>query len=80
MMTVCIQPFCRVEKAFKLSVDKLLPKPDFLSLKKTEFMFNDVIRSYGWLILSETTFRSAQEYSDYLVLQQSTDIILFCIY
>ena len=43
-------------------------------------MFNDVIRSYGWLILSETTFRSAQEYSDYLVLQQSTDIILFCIY
>ena len=39
----------------------------------------DVVRSYKLLILSETTFQSAQEYFDELVLQQYTDnIVLLC--
>ena len=43
--------------------------------KTTEYLVYDVIQSYGYLILSEEMFWSAQIDVDQLVFQESTDIV-----
>ena len=59
---------CGVDGAFKSYAEKVIPKHDFTYWITTESMGYDVVRSYEWLILSETTSWSAQEDVDELFL------------
>ena len=68
MMTELDEPFSGVGRAFKPSGDKLIPIHNLLPWKTTESVGYDVVRSYEWLISSETSSWSAQEYVETLVL------------
>ena len=66
------EPFCRVDRDFKSYVEKLIHILGFIPWKTTESMGYDVVWSYEYLISPETTFMSAQEDVDELVLQEPT--------
>ena len=71
--------FRGVDGSFKSSGYKLITISDLLPWKTTESMLYDVLRSHEWIISSETTSWSEQEYVDKLVLWHSNcGLGLFC--
>ena len=78
-MTESDEPFSAVDRDFKPSVDKLIPMHDLLSWKP-KYVGYDVVRSYGWIVLSETKSWYSQEDVDDFFCNNQLVVLNCCVY